>query len=67
MFKQVSELSNRSNGGSNNSNGSNNTAVTLGSSSKVVTSNVVRTIKAALILNLNKVDNSLNNNGVTAL
>ncbi len=65
MFKQVNKLSNYGNSNSNSSNG--NTVVTLGSSNKVAINNVVKVIRVTLILNLNRVDNSLNSSKVTTL
>ncbi len=66
MFKQVNKLSNRSNNGSSNSNSSSNVVVTLGNSNKVAVNSIIKVIKVALILNLNKADDGLNNGKVTA-
>ncbi len=65
MFKQAGKLSSRSNGGSNNSNGGSNAVVTLSSSNKVVVSSVVRAIRVALILNLDKADDGLSSGEAT--
>ncbi len=67
MFKQANKLSSHGSNSNSNNNGSSNVVTVLSSSSKVVTSNVVRVIRVALILNLNGVNNSLSNGKVITL
>ncbi len=66
MSRQAGESSGRGNGGSSSSSGSSGAAAAPGSSNEVAVSSVVGATGVALILNLDRADDSLSNGGAAA-